>query len=180
VATGGHADFSKDMFPMAESSTGEERQSRSDRAANRTRSRVATVTIPMFSALIRSLWFLLAAFTLALELIPLSRSFEERFSSFIFYSYVVAKLVGFFIFGFLTPIAWWSYKTFGVGALFVLFTTAIVELAQSFLTGHRFSIIELTVKCVLVFGGFVAGLDVRKYQELRAGPLYVRFSSCHW
>jgi hypothetical protein len=165
---------------MAAISTGGGRQLLSDETANRSRSQVATITIPMFSVLVRGLWILLAALTLALELIPLSVAFEGRFSLFPFYSYVVAKLVGFFVFGFLTPIAWWSYRTFGVGALFVILTTAIVELGQSVVTGHRFSIVELTVKCSLVFGGLVVGLDVRKYRQLSAGPLRVRFSSRHW
>jgi hypothetical protein len=144
------------------------------------RSPATIVTVPMFSLPVRGLWFLLLAFTLAIELVPLSLAFEAQFSSFTFHSYEAAKLLAFFVFGFLTPIAWWRYKTLGIGVLFAIITTAIVELGQAFIPGHRASIFELTVKLVLLFIGFAAALDMRKYQEFTVGPLCVRFSSRHW
>jgi hypothetical protein len=140
----------------------------------------AMLTVPMFSMPVRTLWILLLAGTLVIELVPLSVSFEAHFSSLIFHSYEAAKLVAFFAFGFLTPIAWWRYKTLGIGVLFAIVTTAIVELGQAFIPGHRASIFELTVKLVLLFTGFAAALDIRKYQEFMIGPMRVRFSSRYW
>jgi len=141
---------------------------------------LSSVTVPMFSLPVRSLWFLLLIFTLGIELVPLSVSFEARFSPLIFYSYEALKLVAFIVFGFLTPIAWWRYKSLGIGVLFAITTAAIVELGQAFIPGHRASTLELAVKLMLLFGGFTAALDVRKYQEISIGPLLVRFSSRYW
>jgi hypothetical protein len=148
--------------------------------ANLDHTPAAIVTVPMFSLPVRSLWLLLLAFTLAIELVPLSVAFEAQFSSFIFHTYEAAKLAAFVVFGFLTPLAWWRYKSLGIGALFAIVTTAIVELGQAFIPGHRTSTFELVVKLVLLFVGFAAALDVRKYQEFTIGPLRVRFSSRYW
>jgi hypothetical protein len=148
--------------------------------ANLNHTPAVIVTIPMFSLPVRSLWLLLLAFTLTIELVPLSAAFEAQFSSLMFHSYEAAKLVAFVVFGFLTPIAWWRYKSLGIGVLFAIITTAIVELGQAFIPGHRTSTFELVVKLVLLFIGFAAALDVRKYQEFTIGPLRIRFSSRYW
>jgi hypothetical protein len=144
------------------------------------RTPAAVITVAMFSVPVRVLWLLLLACTLASELVPLSVAFEARFSTLTLYFYEGAKLVGFFVFGFLTPIAWWRYKNLGVGALLALITTALVEFGQAFIPGHRTSVLELGVKLFLIFIGFAAALDMRKYQNFNAGPLCVRFSSRHW
>jgi len=148
--------------------------------ANLNRSPATIVTVPMFSLPVRGLWFLLLALTLAIEVVPLSVAFEAQFSSLVFHSYEAAKLVAFVVFGFLTPLAWWRYKSLGIGVLFAMVTSAIVELGQSFIPGHRTSTFELAVKLVLLFVGFAAALDVRKYQEFTVGPMCIRFSSRYW
>jgi hypothetical protein len=140
----------------------------------------AIISVAMFSLPVRSLWFLLLACTLVSELVPLSLEFEARFSTLTFHAYEAAKLVMFFGFGLLTPIAWYRYKSLGMGVLFAIMTTAIVEVGQAFITGHRFSTIELVVKLVLLFSGFAAALNIRKYQEFTVGPLCVRFTSRYW
>jgi len=98
----------------------------------------------------------------------------------IFHSYEAAKVVAFFAFGFLTSLAWWRYKTLGIGVLFAIITTAIVELGQAFIPGHRASILELAVKLILLFTGFAGALHVRKCQEFTGSPLCIRFSSRYW
>jgi hypothetical protein len=138
------------------------------------------VTVPKFSAPVRGLWLLLLACTLASELIPLSLAFEARFPPLAFYLYQASKLAAFFAFGFLTPLAWWQSKSLGIGALFAIVTTAIVELGQSFVPGHSTSVFELTVKLVLIFTGFVSGLEIRAYQRFTLGRLCILFSSSHW
>jgi hypothetical protein len=144
------------------------------------RSPIKLVTVPMFGIAVRGLWVLLLLSTFLIEVIPLSTAFEAQFSNFTFHFYEAMKLVAFFVFGFLTPIAWWRYKSLGIGVLFAIITTAIVELGQAFIPGHRASILELVVKLVLLFGGFAAALDVRKYQNFNIGPLCVRFTSRYW
>jgi hypothetical protein len=134
----------------------------------------------MFSAPIRGLWFVVLVSTLTAELVPLSMAFEAQFSVLTFHLYVAAKLVAFFLFGFLTPLAWWRYQTLGKGILFAISTTMIVEAVQSFIPGHRSSTIELVVKLVLLFGGFACALDLRKYQKFTVGQFSVRFSSPYW
>jgi hypothetical protein len=138
------------------------------------------ITIPMFSSVVRALWFLLLACTLFSELVPLSSAFEAQFSTFVFHSYQAAKLAAFVAFGFLTPLAWWRYKTLGIGVLFAIVTTAIVEFGQAFIPGHRTSPLELCVKLALLLAGFAIALDIRKYQICSAGPFCVRFSSRFW
>jgi hypothetical protein len=138
------------------------------------------VTVPMFSRLVRALWFLLLGCTVISELVPLTLAFEAQFSTFAFHCYQGAKLIAFLVFGFLTPLAWWRYKSLGIGALFAIVTTAIVEAGQGFVPGHRASTLEFLVKLVLLFTAFAAGLDIRKYQEFTAGPLGIRFSSRYW
>jgi len=140
----------------------------------------ATMTIAMFSLPARSIWLLLLVGTLASELIPLSLAFEGQFSPVVFQYYEAAKLLAFFGLGFLTPIAWWHYKSLGVSALFALLLTSAAELGQAFIPGHRASTLELAVKLVLLFTGFACGLDVRKYQQFTVGPLCIRFSSHYW
>ncbi len=149
-------------------------------SAHSRRSSGATITVLMFSLPVRCLWLLLLGCTVASELVPLSVAFEAQFSTFIFHCYEAAKLVAFFAFGFLTPVAWWRYKTLGMGVLFAIVTTAIVEIGQAFIPGHRASILELLVKLILLFTGFANALDARKYQQLRVGPLHIRFSSRYW
>jgi hypothetical protein len=144
------------------------------------RSPPAIIDVPMFSVAVRGLWFLVLTYTLVSELVPLSAAFEAQFSSLAFHSYQATKLVCFFVFGFLTPIAWWRYKSLGIGVLFAFGTTAIVEIGQAFIPGHRASMLELTVKFMLLFTGFTAALDVRKYQEFTVGPICLRFSSRFW
>jgi hypothetical protein len=134
----------------------------------------------MFSAPVRSIWFVLFAITLVSELVPLSLAFEAQFPPLVFRCYEAAKLLAFFVLGFLTPIAWWDYKSLGRGALFAIVTTGIVEIGQAFIPGHRASTLELAVKLVLIFTGFVCGLDARKDQQFTVGTLCIRFSSRYW
>lgn len=140
----------------------------------------AVLTIAMFSTIIRVVWFLVFACTLFSEVVPLSVAFEAQFSTFVFHLYQAAKLVAFFMFGFLTPIAWWRYNNLGIRVLFAITATIFVECGQAFIPGHRMSVIELGVKLVLLFSGFATALDIRKYQILKAGPLSLRFSSRYW
>lgn len=148
--------------------------------AHTQRSPFGTLAVPMFSLPVRGVWFALLAGTLLSELVPLSLEFEARFSAFEFHTYEAAKLVTFFLFGLLTPIAWWRYRSLGMGVLFAVATTAIVEGGQAFIPGHRASVLELAVKLGLLLAGFIAALDIRKYQELAAGPFRIRFTSSHW
>ncbi len=136
--------------------------------------------ITMFGGPVRILWFLLLAITLVAETAPLSLSFEAKFPPLFFYGYEAAKLAAFVCLGFLTPVAWWHYKSLGNAAMFALVVTGFVEMGQSFIPGHRPSTLELFVKFMLLFAGFVTGLDVRKYQVLSIGRFTVHFSSRYW
>jgi hypothetical protein len=140
----------------------------------------AVLTVRMFSVPVRTLWFLVLAVTLVSELVPLSLAFENRFSPLTFYFFEAAKLLALFVFGLLMPLAWWQSKSMGIGVLFAIITTAIVEFGQAFIPGHRTSMFEMAVKLALLFTGFVAGLEVRAYQRFTLGRLCILFSSSHW
>ena len=142
--------------------------------------RVTSFTVAMFTHLDQASWFLLLACTLGFELVPLPASIEVRLTYFGFYSYVLFKLALFFVFGFVTQIAWWKYTTLTLAEVVGIGSTAGVEVGQFFIAGHRASVLELTVKLSLLFAGTIAGLAVRKYQRLHAGPLSVCFTSRYW
>jgi hypothetical protein len=38
----------------------------------------------------------------------------------------------------------------------------------------------LAIKLAVLFAGFAAALEIRKYQELTVGPLRIHFSSRYW
>jgi hypothetical protein len=136
--------------------------------------------IAMFGGLTRILWFFLLVITLVSETAPLPLSFEAKFPPLFFYGYEAVKLAAFVCLGFLTPLAWWHYKSLGNAAMFAFVVTGFVEMGQSFIPGHRPSTLELFVKFVLLFAGFVTGLDVRKYQVLSIGWFTIHFSSRYW
>ena len=140
----------------------------------------ATVSIAMFTFAEKAIWIVLLACTVGSELIPLPPAIEAHFTYLGFYVYVAAKLLLFFVFGFITQIAWWKYTALTAAEVISILATAGAEIGQLFIPGHRASGLELVVKLALLFTGTIAGLDVRKYQNVHAGPISILFTSRHW
>jgi len=143
-------------------------------------SRAATVSIAMFTHAEKALWIVLLACSLGSELIPLPPAIQAHFTYLGFYAYVAVKLLLFFIFGFVTQIAWWKYTALTAAEVVSILATAGVEIGQWFIPGHRASGVEFLVKLMLLFAGTLAGLNVRKYQNVHAGPLSISFTSQYW
>jgi hypothetical protein len=91
----------------------------------------------------------------------------------LFYGYKTLKAVLFVVFGFLTPIAFWRFRSLSYGLVVAAVSALIVELLQGWLvfTGHSFGWLELSAKLFLIFLGFVKGLDARYEGAIRIGRL---------
>jgi hypothetical protein len=129
----------------------------------------------MFGPYMRLAWILIALLTISLELRPF-HNFQSRYVFLmyaLFYGYKTLKAVLFVVFGFLTPIAFWRFRSLSYGLVVAAVSALIVELLQGWLvfTGHSFGWLELSAKLFLIFLGFVKGLDARYEGAIRIGRL---------
>ena len=68
----------------------------------------------------------------------------------------------FLLSGFLTPLAFWRFDHLNAGTLLSIGSIVLVEVVQAVLAdGHRFSMMELTIKLLLLAVGFAIALYVR-------------------
>lgn len=128
----------------------------------------------------RLAWALIAVLTISLELSPF-HNFQARFvfvAYVLFYGYKTLKALLFVIFGFLTPIAFWRFRSLSYGLAIAAVSALIVELLQGWLifTGHSFGWLELFAKLFLIFVGFVKGLDARYEGIIRIGSVKLRIA----
>jgi hypothetical protein len=135
----------------------------------------------IFGPYIRAAWFLSAVLTISLELSSF-HNFESRFrflAYFLFYGYKALKALLFLVFGYLTPIAFWRFRSLTYGLVIAATSAAIVEGLQGYLvfTGHSFGWLELAAKLALIFAGFVKGLDDRYEGAMKFGRLSLPISS---
>jgi hypothetical protein len=128
----------------------------------------------------RLAWILIALLTISLELRPF-HNFQPR-SVFLmyalFYGYKTLKALLFVLFGFLTPIAFWRFRSLSYGLVIAAVSALVVELLQGWLvfTGHSFGWLELCAKLFLIFVGFVKGLDARYEGFIRIGRLKLQIA----
>jgi hypothetical protein len=127
----------------------------------------------IFGPAMRLAWIVSAVLTISLELSTF-HNFESRYvfvAYFLFYGYKTLKALLFLIFGFLTPIAFWRFRSLTYGLVIAAVSASIVEGIQGSLvfTGHSFGWLELGAKLFLIFIGFVKGLDARYEGAIRFG-----------
>jgi hypothetical protein len=129
----------------------------------------------IFGPYMRLAWTVIAVLTISLEISPF-HNFEARFTFiayFLFYGYKTLKALLFLIFGFLTPIAFWRFRSLTYGLVIAAVSALLVELLQGWLvfTGHSFRWLELFAKLFLIFVGFMKGLNARYEGVIRIGSL---------
>jgi hypothetical protein len=129
----------------------------------------------IFGPYVRLAWTAIAILTISLELTPF-HNFEARYTFvayLLFYGYKALKALLFLILGFLTPIAFWRFRSLTYGLIMAAISAFIVELLQGFLvfTGHSFGWFELIAKLFLIFVGFMKGLDARYEGAIRIGSV---------
>ena len=129
----------------------------------------------IFGPSMRLAWTVIAVLTISLELTPF-HNFQARFTFvayLLFYGYKTLKALLFLIFGFLTPIAFWRFRSLTYGLVIAAFSALLVELLQGWLvfTGHSFGWLELAAKLFLIFVGFMKGLNARYEGAVRIGSL---------
>ena len=127
----------------------------------------------IFGPVMRLAWVISAVLTISLELSTF-HNFESRYvlvAYFLFYGYKALKAFLFLTFGFLTPIAFWRFRSLTYGLIIAAVSASMVEgLQGSFVfTGHSFGWLELGAKLFLIFVGFVKGLDARYEGAIRLG-----------
>lgn len=134
----------------------------------------------IFGPYVRLAWTIVAVLTISLELRPF-HNFQASTVFWVFaqfYAYKTLKALLFLILGFLTPIAFWRFRSLTYGLFMAAVSALIVELLQGWLvfTGHSFGWLELFAKLFLIFVGFMKGLDARYEGALRIGRLTIRLA----
>ncbi len=126
------------------------------------------IPLPLFSKALRILWVLCVIVTLVAEVIPMPLIRPS-----LFYSYKTFKAISFLCFGFVTPLAFWRFDSLGFGILVAVLMTMLIEAIQAPIMGHSFSWLELGAKVLIIFLGFLLGLNARYDQQISFGPLRV-------
>lgn len=126
------------------------------------RSRVCEIRV--FTTLLRTLWWVVFAFTVTSEVIP-----APAVHPVLFYSFLAFRVLLFLALGFITPVAFWRYNSIGLGLLFSVAGAFGCELLQSVSPGHTASVREFAVKCGLLLAGFVMALVARHDKQIDIG-----------
>lgn len=120
-----------------------------------------------------STWVVVAAVTVISEVIPV-----PQMSRIVHYGvYTPLKLVLFFLIGYLTPLAFATFRFLNRGIAFAAVSATAVELLQGIIgNGHSFHLYELTTKWIVIGLGFMFGLDARCEGTLELGVLHIVFN----
>lgn len=91
-----------------------------------------------------------------------------------FYSYEFLKAAAFIGLGFEMPLAFWQFNSLNRSLVISLVLAAAMEGIQTFVMGHRFEVLELLLKGVLIMSGFTLGLIPRHDKQLALLGFHVR------
>ena len=91
-----------------------------------------------------------------------------------FYSYEFVKAAAFVGLGFVIPLAFWRFNSLNRGLAMSLLSAAAMEAIQLFVMGHRFDVLELLLKGILIMFGFTLGLMPRHDKQLSLLGVQVR------
>jgi hypothetical protein len=119
-------------------------------------------SISIFGWGLRITWSVLFALTIVLELIPIPGALSLQLCW-----YFVCKPVVFLLLGFLTPLVFWRFNSLGYGLLSAIAAASALPWMPLLPEGgHPWGYLELTAKLILVFVGFVTGLNARHNRKL--------------
>ena len=92
----------------------------------------------------------------------------------LFYSYEFIKAAAFVGLGFEIPLAFWRFNSLNRGLAISLVSAAVIEGIQTFVMGHRFELLELLLKGILIMLGFTLGILRRHDEQISLLGIQVR------
>jgi hypothetical protein len=133
------------------------------------------ISLRVFTRGLRVTWFVIAAATILLEVIPFPPTTDNRF-----YAYCAAKGILFVLLGYLAPLAFWAFSELNRGIAFAALSACCVETLQALIqNGHSFHWYELVIKLAVILLGFSLALNARYDQQISLGPIRVRLVEEH-
>jgi hypothetical protein len=121
------------------------------------------MTLRIFTAAWKISWLGTALFVNIVEMFPVNSTY---IGAPFFYCYEFVKAVAFFVIGLEIPLAFWPFNSLNRGLGISLLSAAAIEGLQVFVMGHRFAMLELLLKGVLIMSGFTLGLLWRHDEQL--------------
>jgi hypothetical protein len=100
-------------------------------------------------------WLGTALLVNLMEMFPVN---STHMGATVFYCYEFVKAVAFFVIGIEIPLAFWPFNSLNRGLGISLLSAAAIEGLQVFTMGHRFAVIDLLLKGILIMSGFTLGL----------------------
>jgi hypothetical protein len=129
-----------------------------------------SVALHIGSRATTSVWIALAAVTVVSEVTPVPAMHPVLHYGL----YTPAKLVLFFVLGYLAPLAFARFNVLNRGIAFAFVSAAAIEILQGIVGhGHSFHSYELLLKWIVIALGFMFGLDARCEGTLDLGPLHL-------
>jgi hypothetical protein len=117
------------------------------------------VTFRIFTAAWRISWLGTALLVNLMEIFPVN---STHMGASFFYSYEFVKAIAFFVIGLEIPLAFWQFNSLNRGLGISLLSAAAIEGLQVFAMGHRFAVVDLLLKGILMMSGFTLGLLWRR------------------
>ena len=144
-------EFARTATYPAESAIRRQAQNLQDAAVPNGRLKMA-----IFGKPTKLLWGAVALTAVVFELIPV------HYPAGVFLTHNYCKAGIFLLLGFLTPLAFWRFNSLNARILLIAGSAILAEVMQAVLAdGHRFSLVELGIKLVLIGAGFIIALNVR-------------------
>jgi glycopeptide antibiotics resistance protein len=132
------------------------------------------VSLRIFTPGLKAFWLITVLLIGVAEMFPFDNLHVRPT---VFYSYELVKAAVFIGLGFEIPLTFWRFNSLNRGLIISLFSAAVIEGIQLFVRGHRFEIVELLLKGVLIMLGFTLGLMPRHNKQLSLLGLQVRLIS---
>jgi hypothetical protein len=129
------------------------------------------MSLRIFTPALKAFWFATVVLIGLVELFPFDNLHVRPL---FFYTYEFVKAAAFVGLGFELPLAFWRFSSLNRGLVISLCSAAVMEGIQTFVMGHRFNMLELLLKGVLIMFGFTLGLIPRRDNELSLMGFQVR------
>jgi hypothetical protein len=132
---------------------------------------LGVITMAIFTNTLKSVWLILLATAVAFELMPM------HYPAGVLTLHNCYKACLLLLLGYLLPLAFWQYNTLNTSLLLAALSVPILETLQAAIgNGHRFSLLEVTAKSLLLAIGFVVALNTRYEMQITVGRLRLRLT----
>jgi hypothetical protein len=129
------------------------------------------MSLRIFTPALKALWLATVVLIGLVEVVPFDNLHVRPL---FFYTYEFVKAAAFVGLGFEIPLAFWRFNSLNRGLVISLVSAAAMEGVQLFVMGHRFHVLELLLKGVLIMFGFALGLMPRRDNQLSLLGVHVR------